>query len=144
MKLLFFDVDEDGDISTPETADLLSLCNVTMMIVSLSWICSWITLARLVGLIFPSPKMESGVSTYSGLGRSPGIRTGVEARPLMGGGGRYINGSSEGGVGNQAQTNQKGQKGQKGKGERPQVKWGRLVAGEAFELGGDDDDDDDN
>jgi hypothetical protein len=113
----------DDDITLSPT-----LCFLSGNIVFLSWFSAWIILARVLGLIFPMPEME-------GLPTLPIVPRGnSNPQPATGGGERAsLLRTPTSPVAVQVQTQTP---------ERPQVKWGRMVAGEAFELGDAEDDDD--
>jgi hypothetical protein len=111
----------DDDITLSPT-----LCFLSGNIVFLSWLSAWIILARVLGLIFPMPEMR-GLPTLpivpqGGSNPQPATQGGERASLLR---------TSTSPVAAQVQIP-----------ERPQVKWGRMVAGEAFELGDAEDDDD--
>lgn len=78
--------------------------------VAVAWIASWLVLVRVMGLIVPMPEMTSRPVI------TPTVDRGEEAQSLL----RSKPVESE-------------------RTERPQVKWGRMVAGEAFELGDEED-----
>ncbi|ORY20907.1 hypothetical protein BCR39DRAFT_554474 [Naematelia encephala] len=89
------------------------ICYLSSAAVALAWLGSWIILARVLGLIFPMPEMGGKLSPI--LSSGTGVADGQgENRSLL--------------------------RSEQVRVERPQVQWGRMVAGEAFELGGDDDD----
>jgi hypothetical protein len=87
-----------------------SLCLATMALVTLGWVASWLILARVLGLLFPMPELGAVFERKDDEPSSSGAETQRLLAP-------------------QAQSES----------TRPQVKWGRLVAGEAFELGDEDD-----
>lgn len=76
-----------------------------------------------MGLVVPLPEMDR-IPRLVESGRTGREGDGEEGRSLL----RSADRST---LRNEDRSN--------GKGERPQVKWGRMVAGEAFELGGEDD-----
>jgi hypothetical protein len=95
-------------------------------------------LARLVGLVFPMPQVGADLPSITpsgniGGGSGSGIAANQdEAQSLLGGGG---GGSKSTKI--KTDTGKGGKKDIKGKSSRPQVGWGRIVAGEAYELGDD-------
>jgi hypothetical protein len=96
-----------------------TICFLSGSIVFLSWLSAWIVLGRVLGLIFPMPDMSSGAPTLpvsnSYLPQRQG--TGDESTSLL--------------HAPKAPSNPEAGP------SRPQVKYGRIVAGEAFELGDD-------
>lgn len=105
-----------SSFDSPDESDLPStpaniLCILTTTTVTLAWLASWIILFRVMGLIVPMPEVGADVRPV----RTDG--SGEEGRSLL-----------------------RSDPVKPPEVERPQVKWGRMVAGEAFELGGDDDD----
>jgi hypothetical protein len=99
-------------------------CIVSFGIISLAWLAAWIVFGRVLGLVFPVPTFGAG-------GSSVGTGSGS-------GSGR----SGTGGVDGEAQSLLAHPHPSRNEVRRPQVGWGRIVAGEAFELGDDDDIDD--
>jgi len=102
------------DSPLPLPTDLETICFLTTTTVTLAWLGSWLILARLLGLIFPMPDVNKLTIIADVTSRN-----GEEGRSLL-------RDTAPAPVEEVA---------------RPQVTWGRMVAGEAFELGGDDDDD---
>ncbi|KAE8540428.1 hypothetical protein D1P53_003374 [Cryptococcus gattii VGV] len=102
---------EDAD---PE--DSAIQCYASWTIITLAWTASWIILKRIIGLIFPMPQVKSLVSEHG-----PGDR---EEAALLGQnkGKRAVTADVESVI------------------DRPRYGWGRVVAGEAFELGDEEDD----
>ncbi|ALO60908.1 hypothetical protein CNJ01775 [Cryptococcus deneoformans JEC21] len=101
---------EDAD---PE--DSAIQCYASWTIITLAWTASWIILKRIMGLIFPMPEVKSLVSEQRSGDR--------EEAALLG--------------------QNKGKKAATVDAEpvdRPRYGWGRVVAGEAFELGEDEED----
>lgn len=86
------------------------LCITTTTAVTLGWMASWVILARVIGLIVPMPELGKAVNLASAA--SPTDR-GEEGMSLL--------------------------RSEPVPPARPQMGWGRIVAGEAFELGSDDD-----
>lgn len=126
MTLLGVGHDDDSD----SLDNWFSICNLTLLTLSLSWFCGWVALARAVSLVFAMPDSKSDLPsiTVPILGQSRGLPgTGGEAQPLL----SPVT-PRESRTGRNAETSGSGV-------ERPQVKYGRLVAGEAFELGDDED-----
>lgn len=101
---------EDAD---PE--DSAIQCYASWTIITLAWTASWIILKRIMGLIFPMPEVKLLVSEQRSGDR--------EEAALLG--------------------QNKGKKAATVDVEpvdRPRYGWGRVVAGEAFELGEDEED----
>ncbi|KAK8847530.1 hypothetical protein IAR55_005388 [Kwoniella newhampshirensis] len=114
--------------------ETIALCYLSWTVVTLSWTASWLMLGRVVGLIFPMPEVDKVtpvlVSTTPAADeeeRRSLLRPPTTRNPYEGG---------VEGVGTSSRS--------QGPGKRPQVGWGRIVAGEAFELGDADDDGDDD
>nr|XP_031858213.1 uncharacterized protein CI109_006356 [Kwoniella shandongensis]KAA5525285.1 hypothetical protein CI109_006356 [Kwoniella shandongensis] len=122
--------------------ETIASCYLSWTVVTLSWIASWLMLGRVVGLIFPMPDvatlppilttaMSEEEEDVLGMGREEERRSLLRTSPSIAN--PYGGGESTNTVATAADGN--------GKGKRPQVGWGRIVAGEAFELGDADDDD---
>ncbi|ODO08618.1 hypothetical protein L198_00350 [Cryptococcus wingfieldii CBS 7118] len=103
--------------SPREDADLeesAALCTASVVVVTLAWAAGWIGLKRIMGLVFPLADIKPSV-----VGDAEGARgAGEEAVSLLS---KKRTQSNENEI------------------RRPQVGWGRIVAGEAFELGEDED-----
>jgi hypothetical protein len=115
--------DKDDD-ATDLLKNWLSTCNLSLLILSLSWTSAWLALARAVNLIFPMPGASvKPTIAVPALGHPRALSGGRgEGQPLLAG-----------------STARSGEAGGREEVQRPQVKYGRLVAGEAFELGDDED-----
>ena len=87
------------------------MCTLSGLAVALAWLASWIILARVMGLIFPMPEVRKLPQ-----GVIPSRLGGEEAASLL-----------------------RSEPQRPHESQRPQVKYGRLLAGEAFELGEDED-----
>jgi hypothetical protein len=101
------------------------LCIASCTAISLAWLASWLILARVMGLIFPMPN----IGLVSGSGSGSGLGSGLHQAA-----------SGEGETQSllrHAHTHAPPPPPPAP--ERPKMKWGRMVAGEAFELGGEDD-----
>lgn len=96
-----------------------SICILSFGVISMSWLGAWIVFGRLLGLVFPLPDL----GPLSGSGSGSGNKWG-------GGGGARSRGTGT----------EEGRSLLSDPPVRPQVGWGRMVAGEAFELGEEDDD----
>ncbi len=104
-----------ASFDSPEEADLPMieinvLCMSTTVSVALAWMASWITLVRVLSLIVPMPQLGKSATVAPVSVRGEEGQSLLRSKPVV----------------------PEGQ-------NRPQVKWGRMVAGEAFELGDDDD-----
>ncbi|WVQ83187.1 hypothetical protein IAT38_005326 [Cryptococcus sp. DSM 104549] len=102
-----------------DTEEWSLLCVHSWTVITLAWLAGWLVLGRVMGLIFPMPDVNK-VAPVIGLDDGEG---GIEEREALLGKKGKAKGTQENEVG-----------------ARPQVGWGRIVAGEAFELGDDDDD----
>ncbi|WVQ75898.1 hypothetical protein IAR50_005533 [Cryptococcus sp. DSM 104548] len=104
--------------SPREDADLeesAALCTASVVVVTLAWAAGWMGLKRIMGLVFPLADIKPSL-----LDHAEGARgAGEEAVSLLS---KKRTQSNENEV------------------RRPQVGWGRIVAGEAFELGEEDED----
>nr|XP_019047028.1 hypothetical protein I302_03635 [Kwoniella bestiolae CBS 10118]OCF25958.1 hypothetical protein I302_03635 [Kwoniella bestiolae CBS 10118] len=97
--------------------DPFPLCQLGKTVVTLSWIGSWILLARLMGLIFPISHLGNIVRP---------VRSSIEGRE----------GENEALLNTPSTRNERGDKA-KGKSKQG---WQRVTAGEEFELGSEDED----
>lgn len=103
---------ESPDESSLPSTPANLLCLLTTTTVTLAWLASWIILFRVMGLIVPMPEVGAEIRPVRA------DRQGEEGRSLL-----------------------RSEPVKAAEVVRPQMKWGRMVAGEAFELGGDDDED---
>ena len=110
-----------SSVTPPDPSEVFnsedSVCLLSFGVISLSWIGAWIVFGRLLGLVFPIPDLGLSSTNQFRVGVLPGRRTGSGSGAGTGEGSSLLGGS----------------------GTRPQVGWGRIVAGEAFELGDEDD-----
>ncbi|KAL1407264.1 hypothetical protein Q8F55_006682 [Vanrija albida] len=92
-----------------------ALCQLSAVAIVLAWLASWILFARVLGLMFPMP---SAIGWREAAAERREQEAGEEGRGLLA---RPAPAASP-------------------EVQRPQVKYGRIVAGEAFELGDDEED----
>lgn len=98
----------------PNARETSYLCLSTATAITLSWLAAWVLLGRLIGLVVPTPEVDTVPPVASSLDRSEA--SGEESRSLL-----------------------RSKPAKPAQPVRPKMGWGRLVAGEAFELGEDED-----
>ncbi|WVR04728.1 hypothetical protein IAU60_001739 [Kwoniella sp. DSM 27419] len=108
--------DEDYD------PDAYQLCTLGWVVITVSWLATWLLLVRLLGLVFPSPTTGLKFTPLSA-----GPKAGEEGRALLGASGsRRVAGDSDVDEADMPAA-------QRGKSRG----WQRVTAGEEFELGSD-------